>query len=492
MNIKSIFKQKSGKNVIVGLLYQVVSILMGLILPHLFITEFGSETNGLMNSVGQVFTCLGLLEAGVGTATIQALYKPINTDDHDEINHILSATNRFYRKIGIIYTGSFIVLALVYPFFVDSEIANSTIRYVILLEGASSVIRYFVQSKYTAFLTAEGKNYILSYLLLFGVLFRNFGKIFAIKLGYGIVAVQFVQLLAVLIEASFVLIYVKSHYRWINLKTEPDYRAISAKNSVLIQSIAWMVFNHTDILLLTVFTKNLMFVSVYSVYALIFEAGQNVMNIIRDSYSYKLGAIYVKGKNEFESYFSKYSIIIISITFAVFTAIYLISVPFVRIYTASVEDINYAVRFVPELFLLFKLLYGSRALNKQIVEVSGAFKKVSHIAIIEAALNIILSVTLIWKLDIVGVLIGTVVALVYSFIAYMRYLKNENMFQIFASECKSYIICAVVTIAFFIMNLLIPVAINGWISLIICTIICSVVILIAYGIITLLRIKHRG
>ena len=54
------------RNVISNLLYQVVVIVMGLIIPRLYLENFGSEVNGLVSTVKQVFVCLVLLEAGGG------------------------------------------------------------------------------------------------------------------------------------------------------------------------------------------------------------------------------------------------------------------------------------------------------------------------------------------------------------------------------------------------------------------------------------------
>lgn len=481
-------KEKSTRNVVIGLLYQVFSILMGLVLPYLFIIELGSEVNGLMSSVGQVFTCLGLLEAGIGTATIQALYKPIAQNDKDSINGILSATNYYYRRIAYIYIGTIVILACIFPFFVDTKIDNTTIRLVILLQGAGSVISYLVQSKYTLLLQAEGKNYVLSWMMLIGLIVRNFGKIFAISIGYGIIAVQTVQLATVCGEALFILLYVKRKYKWLTLSCKPNYKAISAKNSVFLQSVAWMVFNHTDIIVLTVFSRDLALVSVYSVYSLLFEAGQNIMNVIRESYRYKLGAVYQEGTIAFDEYFSKFSTVFITLSFAVFSTIFLVSKTFVELYTTSVTDVNYSIMGVAELFFMYKLLYTIRIMNKQVVEVNGDFKAVSHVAITETIMNIILSVILVKKLGIIGVLIGTLVALVYTFFAYRKYLKNNCVPKSMKSQLSDLLIYALPMVSSLIIDIFIPVHATNWFQFVLFGVVVGIIELIIYGGIQLLKI----
>jgi O-antigen/teichoic acid export membrane protein len=108
-------KKKIVYNFLVGILGQIITILLGLILPKFFITSFGSEVNGLVASVTQIYVYVNLLEAGVGTATLQALYKPIALNDKDEVNSILSATSIYYKKTGILYFLAVIFLSIIFP-----------------------------------------------------------------------------------------------------------------------------------------------------------------------------------------------------------------------------------------------------------------------------------------------------------------------------------------------------------------------------------------
>lgn len=99
-------------NILSGFLGQVITLLLGIILPRLFIMTFGSEINGLLSSVNQVYVYIGLLEAGVGTATLQALYKPIASQEKDSINSILSATKMYYYKTGFFYGLAVLLFAI--------------------------------------------------------------------------------------------------------------------------------------------------------------------------------------------------------------------------------------------------------------------------------------------------------------------------------------------------------------------------------------------
>lgn len=106
--------KRSFYNVFFGLLSQIISIALGIVIPRLVLISLGSESNGLLSSINQALVYLNLLEAGIGTATLQALYKPVAEHDKDGINHILSATSFYYRRVGTWYFLAVVGLAIVF------------------------------------------------------------------------------------------------------------------------------------------------------------------------------------------------------------------------------------------------------------------------------------------------------------------------------------------------------------------------------------------
>ena len=73
-------------NLISSLVYQVVLITLSFLLPRLYLENFGSEINGVLSTIKQIFTYMCLLEAGVGLATTQALYKRIGEKNFKSAN----------------------------------------------------------------------------------------------------------------------------------------------------------------------------------------------------------------------------------------------------------------------------------------------------------------------------------------------------------------------------------------------------------------------
>ena len=61
-------KKETFINLFVSVASNIVILVMGLVIPRVFLTHFGSDTNGLINTISQIFAYVALLEAGISQA----------------------------------------------------------------------------------------------------------------------------------------------------------------------------------------------------------------------------------------------------------------------------------------------------------------------------------------------------------------------------------------------------------------------------------------
>ena len=144
--------KKIKYNLIVGIASQIIILLLGIIVPKLVLTNYGSEINGLLSSVTNIYAYIAIVEAGIAASACQALYKPIVNNEQKDINAILSATNKYYHKTGIIYLLLIFLFSLSFPLFIKTDISYLTVLLVILFNGFGNVVNYFFHGKY-CFLT---------------------------------------------------------------------------------------------------------------------------------------------------------------------------------------------------------------------------------------------------------------------------------------------------------------------------------------------------
>ena len=421
--------KKIKLNLIIGIVGEILTILLGIIVPRFILTSYGSEINGLIHSVAQIYSYIGLLEAGVGVATLQALYKTVGQNNLEATNAILSATNKFYRKTGIWYLFAILIFSSIYPLFINSDIPIITIILIIFVNGIGNVIQYFFQAKYFLLLEAEGKEYIKASLMIFTNLFKNISRIVLMSYAFDVVFVQSIAMCVSLIQMIFITLYINKKYKWIDLSVPPNIDALSQSGNVLIHQISGLVFNNTDCIVLTIFC-GLKTVSVYSMYALLIGMVQTAFLTVARSFVFSLGQAFHGDRNKFIKLYDCYELYYLAFTFALFSIANVFILPFMRLYTQGIKDVDYIDNALPLLFISSSLLSCSRAAPSNLVSWAGHFKKTQGRAILEAIINIVVSLIAVKVWGIYGVLIGTISALFYrtnDFIIYanMKILNRK-------------------------------------------------------------------
>ena len=405
-------RKKALNNLLSSSVQQAVTIVIGLLIPRLVITGYGSETNGLLNSVNQFMVYLALFEAGVSSASVQALYKPIATDNRQEINAILSATHKYYLRTGVLYFGGLILASLLYPFLTDSALDYGTIAAVVFLSGITNGISFFFQGKYVVFLLAEGRAYVYTRVVTVITVLAGLSKVMLLYFGFNVTVVLAASFVIHLLSPVCIYRYIKREHSWISVKETPNSQAISQKNHVLIQQIASMVFHNTDVLILTVFCS-LKVVSVYSLYKLVITNLENLLAILYNGFGFSLGQTYQVDKAKFTKQINVYETCYSVLAFTLFSAALHLLLPFMQLYTRGVTDINYCDPVLPWLFVSIALLTAMRSTSLYVINFAGHFRQTTPQTLLEAGLNLAISIGTAPVFGICGVLSGTIAALLY-------------------------------------------------------------------------------
>lgn len=454
--------KKGLKNIIASLLSQIITIGLGVIIPRLILVNLGSESNGLLSSIGSVLSYLALLESGVGLATQQALYQPIALDDKKSINAIMSATNYYYQRIGKWYGAIVVVIAVIYSVVVSTSIPKIVVFMAILLSGASGVLNYLFTSKFSLYLVSEGKSYVTTIVATTFSIATNILKILLLVLGGGILHLQVLYFLISIIQTVVIYVYMKKNYSWIDCRVQPNYDAIGQRHAVLVHKIAGLAFSSTDIMVLTFFC-NLQVVSVYNMYAMLFGMMKSVAVSFTDGFLYLLGQNYLD-KKKFNKLFDIYETCNMAITFAVFCIGYLLIIPFLRIYTAGIHDINYIDKKVALLFVVYYLLENGRKSSLTVASIAEKFEETKWRSVLEAVINLSVSLVCTKMYGIYGVLLGTIAGLLYrttDAIIYAAKLLDKPSRITFGRWIRNALIFVVITILYRHIN----VELEGYLSI---------------------------
>ena len=411
-------------NLISSLVYQIVLISLSFILPRLYLENFGSEVNGVLSTIKQIFTYMCLLEAGVGLATTQALYKRIGENDYKSASAVLSATNAYYIKTGIIYTLIVLVIAVVYAYFIPTSINSNILFFIVILNAIPSLFSYFVQAKYRILMEVDGRKYVINNSETVLQLASNLGKIIVLLLTDSLILIQLVYCIIALVQLVYLYFYAKRRYKWLDLKETPDFGAISQKNSVLVHQLSGMVFNNTDVLLIS-FLCDFRAVSIYAIYNIFFSQVQNFITSVVSSFTFALGQMFNTDREKFDKLYCAYETFYVMITYIIYTLMAVFLLPLIQIYTSGINDAEYTNAFLLLLFVIMSLIANSKLPANGIIEYSGDFKKTRSYAIWEMVINITVSVVAIIYMGICGAILGTIAALLYRGIVTIRYSNKK-------------------------------------------------------------------
>ena len=415
------------KNVITSILYQLVTVAYGLVIPRLVLSSFGSEVNGLTSSLSQFLNYISLLEGGLSGVIMAALYKPLANKDYVKVSGVIKAADNFFKKIALIFVVYTLALAVLYPIFVPTSFSWGYIFTLTLIISTSLFIQYFFSLSYRLLINADQKGYVVfSTLILFTVLnfivtllvISTFPEIHVLKAASAIVFV---------IQPIVFNHYVKKNYS-LDKNVEPDKNAIAQRWDGFGQNIAFFIHSNTDVVVLTIFST-LSEISVYSVYMLVATALRTLVTAVSSSLAPSLGNSLAKmSDDEANGLFDSYEFGLSLITTFAFTCGALLVTPFIQVYTRGVTDANYYQPLFGYLMMAAEAVYCFRDPYVSVAYVSGKYKETAKYAYIEAVINIIISVVLVSELGLVGVAIGTLIAMAYRMIAHMAYM-DRNLFK---------------------------------------------------------------
>ena len=153
---------KSLLNAEVNLIFYFLSLFLAFFSRKIFLDCLGDEFIGLTGTLTNILGYLNLAEFGIGSCISFFLYKPLQTNNRNDIQEILSVFGYLYRWIGIIILGGGIIISLFFPLiFANANLGLGIIYFAFYSFLGSSLIGYFINYR-QILLTADQKNYLVA------------------------------------------------------------------------------------------------------------------------------------------------------------------------------------------------------------------------------------------------------------------------------------------------------------------------------------------
>lgn len=423
-------KRKMFLNSSSGLFMQFVAIIVGLVLPRFMISTFGSNVNGLVNSITQFLSYITLFDAGVGGVVRAALYRPLSKGDNSKTSRILKASKKYFDKIAFFFLVYVAVLSVLFPLVINSTFDVGFTAPLVFIIAISIFAEYFIGITYGFLLQADARNYVINFIQGFSTIINAVLVIVLIRTGSTIHVVKLVSSIVFAVKPFLLLAYVKRNYEGIDIKSsKPDYDSLEQRKNALAHHIAWFLHTNTDIVVVTIF-GSLASVSVYSIYYMVANSLSKVSIALSSGVEGFFGKkLVTSDQSTVRSDFKALRMMMDSIVIVLFMSAGCLLLPFVSLYTRGITDADY-IQPVFGYFLLFaEGVYCLRLPYHNVITAAGHFKQTQTSAIIETCLNVVLSIVLIKFLGLTGVAIATLVAMLYRTI-YDIYYLSRNLLSI--------------------------------------------------------------
>ena len=448
--------KKALLNSIVSILTQIVSMVCAFILPRLILSAFGSSYNGITASIAQFLSVIALLRAGVGGATRAALYRSLADHDIRQTSATIRATEIYMKKVALIFLGIVLIFSVMYPFLVREEFEWWFSASLVLIISLSTFAQYYFGVTYQMLFQADQRQYITSIVTAAATMLNTILAVILIRCGVGIHGVKLGSAVAFSITPIALNILAKRKYKLIR-NVEPDFSSIKQRWDAFFHQLAGFIHNNTDIALLTVFS-NTKEISVYTVYYLVANGLKSIMSTLVVGVESAFGNMLAKDEKEtLRDNVINYETMLHVFSSVLFGAAIILVTPFVQVYTRGVRDVDYSRYLFGYLVIVGEMLFVLRSPYEALVNAAGHFKQTKKYAFIEAGINLAISISAVGRYGLIGVVIGTVVAIAYRNIVYSRYTSSKIIQRKFASVALRFGVTGFTVIVIFLLSRLLPV-----------------------------------
>lgn len=292
---------RSVMNIKVGIVFYLLTLFLAFFSRKIFLDCLGTEFIGLTGMLINIMSFLSVAELGIGTSIVFFLYKPLQEDNHEKINEVMSMLAYLYRCIGFIIGGCGIVVSLFFPWwfghlhlglplvyfafysFLASSVSGYIFNYKQLLVNANQK-QYLVQIYFQTISVAQ----IITQIIL-AYYYRNLWLWVVVGLIFTIIGIIVFN------------IRIRQLYPWLrinlaegkkNLKQYPE--VLRKTRQVFVMKIKDFILNRSDEILVGSFVSVTQ-VAFYGNYTIILNKIIYLVNILADGMSAGIGNLLAEG-----------------------------------------------------------------------------------------------------------------------------------------------------------------------------------------------------
>ena len=451
-------KENTLKNVFWGLFSKLISTILPFILRTIIIKILGTEYLGLSSLFMAVLNVLNLAELGISGAIVCSMYKPIADGDNSTICALLALYRKVYKIIGsVIFAVGLVVLPFV-NLLIKGSVPNDINIYILFLIYLSNTsLSYLMFAYKNSILVANQRNDIVLKIQSFCSVLQSIIQI--------ILVVLFKNYYLYIIMLPVFTIINNLMIAYVTKKKYPEYECHgNVENNILskfkeqsaglmIGKISSTIRASIDSIYISMFL-GLVKVGMYNNYFYIVTTISGIIQIIETSMVASVGNSIVtesveKNYNDFKkfTFFLQWIVSVCSI------CILCLIQPFMKIWVGSRLMFKMPMAVLCASYLL---VFNINLIRSVYTQAIGMWWQLRKISIIDIFVNLFLNLVLVYSMGAYGVLLASVIDVVFVSIPWTTYYLFKEYFGIehfkkYMINMARYIFNAVVTGVFLLI-----------------------------------------
>ena len=401
--------------------------LVGIIKVRLFIDFYGSGLNGLQVTIAQVITFLNICELAYSLAFRQLLFKPLAEDDHEEVLRIYHGAVRIFRITGCVVLAAAACVALGFPFFAESPLDYWQTAGTFFLLAMPYGISYFLMGP-NFVIMADQKEYRITIWIQTIAILRMFLMVLVIRLKLPFIWILCIEAANILVANSVARMIALKAYPWLKEPFDESSNAFRGKaRYAVIQRLSELATTQTDNIVITAFMGYEM-TSVFGTYSYLTDSISKITQSMVTSPMNSFGNLFNDKRADAYNIFTEFYNFAVFVGTVVSVVIFIVMPQFVHIWMAKPL---YEVSVVICLAFAANIFYMTMRQPVIIArDANGLYVNAKNNAYLMAVSKIVLSVLLIRKFGLLGVILATTITNWTVDFLYNPNLVYQNVFHL--------------------------------------------------------------
>ena len=394
-----------------------MSLILLFVVRTVFIRTLGRSYLGINGLFSTILSMLSLAELGIGTAIVYRLYKPLATNDEKQVRVLIKFYKLAYRVIGLVIFVLGILLIPFLPILIKDydrlNLIGIDAVLLFLLFLVNSVSSYLFFAYRSTVLNADQKRYIIDIVTFAINLLKSILEILALIFLKDFIAYVGVSIVCSVVKNIIIGIVAKRRYP--NYFTyEPD--SLSKREikdlfkdcgALLVYKVNDVVIKASDNLVLSSFV-GLISVGMYSNYYLLHKTLVALIDKFFSAFKASMGNLFATEAMEVKyRFFKAHNFLTVLLYGTAGVGLAVCSSEFVETWIGKDYVLRPPIPTLIGIEVYFAGIITNLAMTRN---VSGIFRQAWYRPLIASVINIVVSVALVTKWGISGVILGTLAA----------------------------------------------------------------------------------